>query len=190
MENETPIKVTVKPLTDWMLVADRARRTAWKGPIDHDPSSTWKKKILLSRHSPIEAKMFLISFDGIPYCSSVHYVRHKFGISHYVSSQRPDRSPTGADRHTLPQDAPVFHDMVLNAQAIISISKKRLCMKASPETRAAWEAVRKEMIRIGETEVAWAMRPECAYCGGYCPELKGCGKCPSLFDKFEEESAQ
>ena len=176
------MKVTVERLTDWQLVADKARRTAWKPPLGHEPSPAWKRKILLARHSPIEALVFSILMEDIPSWCSVHYVRHKVGITHWVTSQRPDRSPSGASRHDLPQDAPVCHDMVLNAQAILQISKKRLCMKASAETRAVWEEVRKQMYAIGEVELADCMMPECGWTGyKFCPEMQPCGKYPPLY---------
>lgn len=172
-------KVKITRLTDWKLVADEARRTAWKGPIDHEPSSEWKRKILLSRHSPIEALLFRIEISDLPYWISTHYVRHKIGITHFISSQRPDRSPSGTARHDLPQDALVSHDMVLNAQAILAISKKRLCAQASPETRAVWLLVRDKMYAIGEHELADCMMPECGWTGyRLCPEMRPCGRCP------------
>ena len=181
------MQVKITRLTDWRLVADEARNTAWKAPISHEPSSTWKRKILLSRHSPIESLMFRIELIDLMYWCSVHLCRHKVGLSHYITSQRPDRSPTGTSRHSLPQDALVKHDMVLNAQAIIAISKKRLCAKASPETRAAWEAVKQEMYRIGETELADCMMPECGWTNyQFCPEMQPCGRCPSLFSALEQ----
>jgi hypothetical protein len=31
------------------------------------------------------------------------------------------------------------------------------------------------MVRIGEVEMANAMRPECVYRNGICPEIKPCG---------------
>jgi hypothetical protein len=108
----------------------------------------------------------------------VHLVRHHSVDGHWVSSQRPDRSPSGASRHSIPQDAPVFHDIILNAQEILYISKKRLCMQASPETRVAWQMVVEELKRIGETELAAFCQPECWWCGNECPESKPCGMCP------------
>ena len=84
------MKITVTRLTDWKLVADEARRTAWKPPIDHEPSSAWKRKILVSEHSPIESLIFRIQMEGIKYFSSVHLTRHHVGMTHWVSSQRPD----------------------------------------------------------------------------------------------------
>ena len=175
------MKIRVTKLTDWGLVVDEARRTAWKGSLGHEPSHEFKMGALMCRHSPIQALLFKIEMEGIPYNVSVHYVRHHVGIDgHWVSSQRPDRSPTGADRHTLPQDAPVNHDMIINAQEILFISRKRLCKQASPETRAVWEAVVEELKRIGESELAAFCKPECWWCGGRCPEMKPCGMCPRM----------
>lgn len=187
------MKITVTRLTDWKLVADEARRTAWKPPIDHEPSSAWKRKILVSEHSPIESLIFRIQMEGIKYFSSVHLTRHHVGMTHWVSSQRPDRSPTGTDRHSLPQDAPVSHDMVLNAHAIINISRRRLCAQASPETRAVWQAVVEEIRNIGEVELADACVPECVH-RGFCPEFKSCGlayssRFQSLIDHYRKPAA-
>ena len=167
------MQVKVTRLTDWSLVVDEARRTAWKDSLGHEPSRTFKMKALMSRHSPIEALKFRIEFKDIPYWVSVHLVRHKIGITHYVSSQRPDRSPTGTSRHSLPQDALVNHDMVLNAQSIIAISKKRLCMQASKETRETWSMAVEELKNIGEVELAAFCKPECWWCGG-CTEGDSC----------------
>lgn len=173
------IAVKVTRLTDWTLVVDEARRTAWHDSLGREPSHEFKMKALMSRHSPIQALIFRIEFKNIPSFVSVHYVRHHVGIAgHWVSSQRPDRSPTGASRHDIPQDAPVSHDMILNAQEILFISRKRLCMQASPETRAVWEKVVEELKRIGETELAAFCKPECWWAGNECTEIKACGLCP------------
>ena len=178
--------ISVKRLTEWELVADCARCTAWKGSLGHGPSYQFKMNVLMSRHSPIESLWFQIRMEGIPYCSSVHFVRHHEGITHYVSTQRPDRSPTGTSRHELPQDAPVNHYMVVNAQEIIAISKKRLCAKASPETRQIWQMVVDEIRKI-EPELAAFCQPECWWCGNQCPEIVPCGKCPKKpMPPFEE----
>ena len=171
------MEAKVTRLTDWSLVVDEARRTAWKDSLGREPSREFKMKALMSRHSPIEALMFRVELKDIPSFVSVHLVRHKIGVTHWVSSQRPDRSPNGTSRHKLPQDAPVNHDMVLNAQALLAISKKRLCHQASPETQQVWRLVVDELRKIGETELAAFCQPECWWCGGECPESKPCGMC-------------
>lgn len=170
--------VKVTRLTDWQLVVDEARRTAWKDSLGHEPSHQFKMNILMSRHSPIQALIFRIEMKDVPSWVSVHYVRHHVGIAgHWVSSQRPDRSPTGANRHSLPQDALVNHDIILNAQEIMFISRKRLCMQASAETRAVWRKVVEELKKIGEPELAAFCQPECWWCGG-CTESNSCGAMP------------
>jgi hypothetical protein len=114
---------------------------------------------------------FRIRFTDIPYWVVMHFVRHKVGVEHFVSTQRTDR--TGTDRSGLPQDNLVNYEMVADAQALINISRKRMCLCASPETRDAWMQV-VEAIRKVEPELASCMVPECVY-RGHCPEMNGCG---------------
>lgn len=135
------------------------------------PSSSWKWKILKAEHSPIRLIELTIRMKEIPYWVSVHLVRHKIGIEHWVRTQRTDR--TGVKRDELPQGALVDHTIRANAQALISISRKRLCNQASRETRLVWEAVRTAVKEV-EPELASVMVPECVY-RGHCPEMRSCG---------------
>jgi hypothetical protein len=88
-----------------------------------------------------------------------------------VQTQRSDR--TGIDRDAARQDAPVSHMCDADAQALINISRKRLCTQASPETRAAWYEVKEAVDKV-DPVLASVMVPECIY-RGFCPELKPCG---------------
>lgn len=176
------IEVTVERLTPWSLALELARNTMGKEDNGKEPSSEWKKKMLLARHSPIQAVFYRIKMVGIPYWVSVHLVRHKVGVDHWVRSQRTDR--TGVTRDDLPQGAPVVHEMVANAQAILAISRKRLCHQASPETRQAWKKVVEALRKAGEVELADACQPECVVCGYRCPELRPCGLCPSVSENL------
>ena len=157
----------------WRDVADAARTTIRKEEGTGEPRSRWKKRILLAEHSPIRKLCFNWKWEDLPSWVSVHFVRHKFGIEHFVSTQRSDR--TGQDRAAARQDAPVMHECFANAQALISISRRRLCGQASPETRAAWRLVVDEVAKH-EPEVASCCVPECVY-RGFCPEFKPCGFC-------------
>ena len=163
--------IGLQKLTDWDLVYKLALLTEGKDSHDKCPSDDWCKRMLESEHSPVRALQFVWTFEGIPYWVSVHLSRHKIGIEHYVSTQRTDR--TGVERDDLPQGALVSHTCIANAQALINISRKRLCHKASYETRQAWEMLRDA---IGEVDqiMASAMMPECEYRKG-CHEMKGCG---------------
>lgn len=169
--------VNMKMIGSWRDVADAARTTVGKEAGEGEPSPTWKRKILLAEHSPIRKLMFSWTWEDLPYWVSVHLVRHKFGIEHYVSTQRSDR--TGEDRTEKRQNAPVRHSCIANAQALISISRKRLCACASPETRMAWDMVISEVRKIAP-EVADVCVKECVY-RGFCPELKSCGYADTLY---------
>ncbi len=155
----------------WRDVADAARTTINREAGSKDPSSEWKKRMLLAEHSPIRQLVFRWKWVGLKSWVSVHLVRHKFGIDHFVSTQRSDR--TGTDRNAARQDNPVTHECIANAQAIISISRKRLCTQASIETREAWKLLI-DAIREENPELASCCVPECVY-RGFCPEFKCCG---------------
>lgn len=163
----------LKVIGSWRDVADAARTTIRLEEGTKEPSSRWKKRILLSEHSPIRKLCFNWKWIDLPYWVSVHFVRHKFGIEHFVSTQRSDR--TGEDRTSSRQDAPVMHECFANAQAVMFMSRRRLCSQASPETRAAWKQV-VDAIAEQEPEIGACCVPECVY-RGFCPEFKPCGYC-------------
>lgn len=162
----------------WQAVKNAAMNTIGKESGQY-PSSGWKRKILLAEHSPIRLLVFTVRLTDLPYWVSVHLTRHKIGVEHFVSTQRTDR--TGVSREELPQGALVEHTMVVNAQALINISRKRLCSQASPETRQAWYAVI-DAIREYEPEIASVCVRECVY-RGFCPEMSSCG----YYAKFGRE---
>lgn len=132
------------------------------------PSVNWKKKILEAEHSPIRTLMYTIGMWQIPYFASVHFVRHKIGVEHYVKSQRINPS-RGEER----QDSPVNHVMDLNAQALINISRKRLCFRADPKTREIMEKIADEIEKV-DPIIRSFMLPDCMYRGG-CHEIQSCG---------------
>ena len=157
----------------WREVADAARTTVGMEKGEREPSSAWKRKMLLAEHSPIRQLHIKWKWVGLKYWVSVHFVRHKIGIEHFVRTQRTDR--TGKSRDEIAQSAVVDHECLANAQAIINISRKRLCRQASPETQTAWQALL-VALATAEPELAGVCVPECVY-RGFCPELKCCGFC-------------
>lgn len=160
---------------NWQDVKDATMTTIGKSTGKY-PDSEWKLKLLKSEHSPIRKLKFSWRWADLPYWVSVHFVRHKIGIEHFVKTQRSDRTGELMMRDELPQGALVSHECEANAQALITISRKRLCTCASPETRKAWMLVR-EKVAESEPELAKCMVKECVY-RGFCPEMFGCG-----FDK-------
>ena len=173
----------IAKLGTWRGVADAARTTINMDSGDGEPSSSWKRRILMSEHSPIRKIIFSWKWIDIPFWSSVHFVRHKIGAEHFVGTQRSDR--TGQNRNNKPQSAPVVHEEFDNIQAIITISRKRLCGQASEETRQAWRMFLDEVIRQEEPELYIACVPECVYRNGLCPEYRTCGYNKTL--EFEEQ---
>jgi hypothetical protein len=161
----------LKTDSTWRAVADAARTTIRQPEGEKEPTTAWKRRILLAEHSPIRQLIFRWKWTDLKYWISVHIVRHKFGIEHFVSTQRTDR--TGVSRDEIPQSAFVEHECIANAQALITISRKRLCAQASPETRAAWKLVL-DALKETQPELHSACVPECVY-RGFCPEFKPCG---------------
>ncbi|MDA3822324.1 MAG: thymidylate synthase ThyX, partial [Bacteroidales bacterium] len=98
----------------WREVADSANTTIRKEAGTKEPSSLWKKRMLLCEHSPIRQLFIKAKLYDLKSWVSVHIVRHKFGIEHWVRSQRTDR--TGIDRNELTQDSIVEHEFLANAQ--------------------------------------------------------------------------
>lgn len=70
--------------------------------------------------------------------------------------------------------APTDLAFIINAEAIMNMSHKRLCAKASPETREVWQEVVSKIREI-DPDLYMHLVPQCVYRGGICPEPKGCG---------------
>ena len=176
-------------VTSWKRVLNADRRTIGKEPLDKEPSNSWKAKILLAEHSPIRLLEYEWTWKNIQQWVTTHLVRHHEGCEKFVHSQRGDRRAILEEynvnsRDELPQGALNDMDMTANAQALINISRKRLCSCASRETREAWQQV-KAKIAEQDPILASKMVPECLY-RGFCPEwINSCGY--SRTEKFRKD---
>lgn len=94
------------------------------------------------------------------------------GWEKWISTQRTDR--TGINRDELPQGASVTMEIEANAQALINVSRKRLCNQASKETREVMQKIKQEVAKNDEI-LSKAMVRECVYRNGLCPEINCCG---------------
>ena len=158
----------IKISDNWQEVKDSCMTTINKEHGKY-PNNIWKKKILLCEHSPIRRIKAYWKWTELKYWVSVHIERHKHGIENWVGTQR-----TGSnERENALQSTLVKHSCEANAQALINISRKRLCNKAAKDTRDAWNAVR-DKISEKEPELAECMVRECIY-RGFCPEIHTCG---------------
>lgn len=156
---------------NWQSIKNATMNTIGKTKGKY-PDAEWKRKIIMSEHSPIRRLKFYWRWHNLKSWVSVHIVRHKYGIEHWVSTQRTDR--TGVNRDNSPQGTLINHACEANAQALINISRKRLCNCASKETRDAWQLVKDKIAEV-EPELANSMVRECVYRNGLCPEFKSCG---------------
>lgn len=156
---------------DWSWVKTCTLNTVGKKSLT-DPTSEWKKKLLLAEHSPLRELWFGIRME-IPYYVSVHYVRHHIGVNHYVQSQRNDRQ-ANYDRTKAPQDAPVSHIISVNAQELVFMAHKRLCKQADPATRTVMQEIVKQVVAVCP-EFEEVLVPLCKYRNGVCTEFFSCG---------------
>ena len=163
---------------DWKRVKNHCRTTVNKDFTDNEPSTEFKKKLMISEHTPIRLLEFDWSWKGIKSWVSVHWTRHKH--EKFVSTQRDDRKEHDISRDDAPQGTLVNMDNYANAQQIIDIFRKRLCYQASPETRELAEDF-KRALKQEQPEVANVLVPNCIYRNG-CPEFQTCG----YFKKFIE----
>ena len=171
--------IRMERATLWKRALNAARRTIGKEPLNKEPSKSWRAKMLLAEHSPIRLVEFEWTWKDIMQWVTTHLVRHHEGCEKFVHTQRGDRRAildeyNVSSRNELPQGATNDMDMTANAQALISISRKRLCNCASKETREAWKQVQ-DAIREVDPVMADKMVPECIY-RGFCPEfMNPCG---------------
>lgn len=156
---------------DWLLVRNSALFTHRKSS-DKTPSSSLRMKYIASEHSPIRDLIVVANFYDIPSWVSVHLIRHHEGFQPFISSQRNDIQHE-YDRNSARQDVPVNMRFSANAQAIINISRKRLCNKASKETHELWDNFLVELNFVFPEIIKFCV-PECVYRGGVCPEVFGC----------------
>ena len=141
------------------------------------------KQLVSIQHQTGKEDLFYLNIHQLEEWS-FNFVRHKIGIEHWVSTQRTDR--TGVNRDESPQGTPVNHACEADAQALINISRKRLCNCASPETRKAWQEVKDDVAKT-EPELASCMVRDCIY-RGFCPEMFPCGY--SKTEAFQKELAE
>ena len=154
---------------DWQEVVDDCRATVKKSPLGKEPSTAFKKAILISEHSPIRDISVKFSWKNIKYWVAMHWKTHHWESR--VDSQRNDRQ-SRYDREKAPQDALIDFYGDPNIQHTIDTWRKRLCRMASPETREYAEDFKRALHEV-EPEWADVLVPNCVYrCG--CPEPNGC----------------
>ena len=154
----------------WTRVKNHCRTRVNKSFTDHEPTKEFKKKLLISEHSPIRLLEIDWTWENIKYWVSTEWSRHKF--EKFITSQRDDRMINEIPRDKKTQDSLVNYDGYANAQNTIDSWRKRLCYQATPEARNLAEEFKLELHKI-EPEWADVLVPNCIYrCG--CPEFSMC----------------
>ena len=154
----------------WTRVKNHCRTTVNKSFTDNEPTKEFKKKLLISEHSPIRLLEVDWTWENIKYWVSTEWSRHKF--EKFITSQRDDRMINEIPRDKKTQDSLVNYDGYANAQNTIDSWRKRLCYQATPEARNLAEEFKLELHKI-EPEWADVLVPNCIYrCG--CPEFSMC----------------
>lgn len=184
------MKVMVEPTSDINECYRAARATQgldWELGMELTPKK-WRRWIA-AEESQIRLWQIKLSFEDVKYWVHVHFVRHGAGFDvrePFVRTQRPDSiNPVEYDRDSYPQGAPISFNIYCNPQGLINVSRKRLCYRASKETREVWEAVKKELAEHENpflVEVSRWMVPDCVYRGNTCFMSSSCG----LYPRFEE----
>lgn len=161
------IEVIIEKITDSSLM-QKACASTFHGD---KPTKITLDKIYKCEHSPIRTQLYWVEIKEIPTFVSTHFVRHKIGVEHFVSTNRIDRGgDVVADRNT-----PIrVHSMLINAQSLINMAKDRLCTGASKETREVMEMI-KVCIKNIDPDLYKYLVPKCFYRNGLCPELRSCG---------------
>lgn len=153
---------------DWLKVRNDALFSQNK-TSKNVPDYNLRVKYLTSEHSPVYGLSYTFEFIDIPYWIAMHFKTHHVGVHQITSTQRNDLQKE-YDRKKAPQDSLVNHRIIANPIAIINMSRKRLCLTASAETRYCWNLFLDELRKVAPELAVLCVKP-CVYRNGFCPEL-------------------
>ncbi len=170
-------------ISDWKRVKNHCRTTDNKDFTDNEATETFKKKLLISEHTPIRLLEFDWSWRGIKYWLSQEWARHRF--EKFISTQRDDRLKDKISRDNKSQGALVDFDGYANMQNLIDAWRKRLCYQATDEARRLAEDFKAKLHETHPLE-SNVLQKNCIYrCG--CPEFKECGYWTAFKNKYKNE---
>lgn len=161
------MKINVHKVTDSYLLQRACWFTSGKFPTNTDKAMS---ELCKAEHSPIRTQLYWVEMFSIPTFVSVHLVRHHVGVQHFVQSNRDDLTKA---QDIITRDTPINHAMLINAQGLIDMARKRLCGKAHTETKKVMREL-KEMVKALDPVLAGYMVRNCEYRKG-CPEKNPCG---------------
>lgn len=163
---------------EWKRIKNHCRTTDNKEFTENNATEMFKKKLLISEHSPIRLLEFDWSWKQIPYWVSTEWSRHKF--EKFISTQRDDRLIDETPRSEKPQGTLVNFDGYANEQNLIDAWRKRLCKMATQEARELAMDFKAELRKTNPYE-SDVLVPNCIYRMG-CPEFKCCGHIQKFYN--------
>lgn len=174
-------KVTIRLRSKFDDVREAAMNTVGRkfDPDMANPSTPeMEEKYFISEHSPIRSFDLRITLHNIYYPTSVHFARHVHSLP-YVKSSRPDR--TGKARSL---NDGVDHMFDINAQGMIDMARKRLCIGCCSKDTYLWMvAIKKSLFHLYATkELGRVLVPNCLYRNS-CNEFSPCNKWKQIIDK-------
>jgi len=143
---------------------------------------TWHKMIL-SQHSSHRAVLYRFCCEDVPYYVHTHFVRHNQGVQFHVKSQRTEQ-----DRANLPQGALINMLFDANVQALLNMSKARLCYKADDNAKSLMKKVKYALIFEGDEHdkvLGKLLMKPCQWYPGLCSEPKPCGRVVNVRSLFD-----
>lgn len=168
----------IKIKGSWEDVVNDCRASVGKGPLGHEPSEEFKKRMMINEHGPIRNIWIKFMWPGIKYWVAMHWKTHIWPA--VTNTQRNDRQDD-YDRDEAPQKTLVNFYGDANPQHLIDTFRKRLCFMAAKETRDLAVDFKKTL-RGPQPAISNALVPNCVYrCG--CPEN---GKCTFYQDTLEK----
>jgi len=171
------VSLIKKPNVDDLMLM---KRCVWITDLDKRgkiplslPSKELTYKLLRARHSPIRVLNFAFLIEAIPSNIATHLARHVHAQP-FISSLRNDRQDI-IDGDNAPRNTPVDMIYYVNAEELMTIANKRLCIKASAQTR---EVVQKmcDLVEKEMPEFEGLFVSQCVRNGGRCDEINPCGR--------------
>lgn len=137
-------------------------------------------KTYLMEHSPIRQIEWCIEMRNIPVFVMGHFVRSGPGTQDYVLTNRDDRG----GRDDSGRWTATNHTLFINAEALITLASKRLCLKSHKETVYIMNLIKKEIAKK-DPDLTKVMVPMCVRRNGLCPELRNtCGFKDEIMKKY------
>lgn len=169
---------------NWSLIKSACMTTVGKQDKKEEPTTEWKRKILIAEHSPIRRSNIYVKWEQIPSYVSTHLARHHEGIEKYIQTSREDR--TDIPREERKQTDMVSMQMDFNIQGLINVMSKRLCTCADKTTREYMMDLKEEIKKYDE-DISWSLVPSCVRCGGCIEEFSNCSFYEKLIEGMSKE---